>query len=230
LLEKPQSWDEGKKLMNNPNEFIGKLKNYDKDNIKESLLKKLKKYTTDPRFEPAAIAKKSGAAKSMCMWARALDSYAGVMKIIKPKQAALAKAEGELKGAQDELRGKQQALQKVRDEIHTLQSNYQASQRTLEGLTKQKEDIELQLGNAEKLVVGLADEAARWKETVAVLEVDLVNLVGNILLGAGYISYVGPFTARYRERLLKQWMKFAASKRLPYSADFAVERILGDPV
>lgn len=79
-------------------------------------------------------------------------------------------------------------------------------------------------------MVGLADEAARWKETVAVLEVDLVNLVGNILLGAGYISYVGPFTARYRERLLKQWMKFAASKRLPYSADFAVERILGDPV
>lgn len=96
--------------MQNPNEFIGKLKNYNKDNIKESLLKKLKKYTTDPRFEPANIAKKSNACKSMCMWARALDSYAAVMKIIKPKQAALGKAEGELKGAQDELRSKQQAL------------------------------------------------------------------------------------------------------------------------
>ena len=31
------------------------------------------------------------------------------------------------------------------------------------------------------MVGGLADEALRWKETVAVLEVDLVNLVGNIL-------------------------------------------------
>jgi dynein heavy chain len=107
LLERPQTWDEGKKLMNNPKEFIEKLKTYDKDNIKESLLKKLKKYTNDPRFEPTNVAKKSGAAKSMCMWARALDSYAAVMKIIKPKKEALAKAEGELKVAQDELRSKQ---------------------------------------------------------------------------------------------------------------------------
>lgn len=42
----------------------------------------------------------------MCMWARALDSYAAVMKIIKPKKAALLVAEGELKVAQDELRQK----------------------------------------------------------------------------------------------------------------------------
>ena len=75
--------------MNNPKDFIEKLKTYDKDNIKESLLKKLKKYTNDPRFEPTNVAKKSGAAKSMCMWARALDSYAAVMKIIKPKKSAL---------------------------------------------------------------------------------------------------------------------------------------------
>ena len=110
--------------MNNPKEFIDRLKSYDKDNIKESLLKKLKKYTNDPKFEPNNIARKSEACKSMCMWARALDSYAAVMKIIKPKQIALGKAEGELKVAQDELRSKQQALQKVQDEIRALQSNY----------------------------------------------------------------------------------------------------------
>jgi dynein heavy chain len=79
-------------------------------------------------------------------------------------------------------------------------------------------------------VVGLADEATRWRETVSLLEVDLVNLVGNVLLAAGYISYVGPFTAPYRERLLKGWMKFARGVRLPYSDDFSISRILGDPV
>lgn len=55
----------------------------------------------------------------------------------------------------------------------------------------------------------MADESKRWKQTVVVLEVDLVNLVGNIILAAGYISYVGPFTAKYRDRLLKHWMDFA---------------------
>ena len=111
-----------------------------------------------------------------------------------------------------------------------LQANYEASQRKLDDLTRKKEEIEVQLERAGKLVVGLADEAKRWQETVKVLEVDLVNLVGNIILAAGYISYVGPFTAKYRDRLLNQWMKFATEKKIPFSSDFAVERILGDPV
>jgi dynein heavy chain len=107
LVGKKENWDEGKKLMGNPNEFIDTLKNYDKDNIKESLLKKLKKYTDNPKFEPDNIGKKSGAAKSICMWAKAIDNYSAVMKIIKPKQASLAEAEGELKVVQEQLRGKQ---------------------------------------------------------------------------------------------------------------------------
>jgi len=92
LMGKKENWDEAKKLMQSPNDFINSLRNYDKDNIKEGLLKKLKKYTNDARFDPASIAKKSKAAQSLCMWARALDNYSAVMKIIKPKQAALAQA------------------------------------------------------------------------------------------------------------------------------------------
>jgi hypothetical protein len=41
---------------------------------------------------------------------------------------------------------------------------------------------------------------------------------------------VGPFTAKYREKLLKNWMQFALKKAIPFSADFGVERILGEPV
>jgi len=111
-----------------------------------------------------------------------------------------------------------------------LQANYTKSQRTLDKLQKEKETVETQLERANKLVVGLADESERWKEAVKILEVDLINLVGNIMLGAGYISYVGTFTAKYRNDLLKNWMRFSTSKKIPYSNDFSVERVLGDPV
>jgi dynein heavy chain len=55
-------------------------------------------------------------------------------------------------------------------------------------------------------------------------------LIGNIILAAGFISYVGTFTAKYRDQLLKEWMKTCVEKKIPYSSDFSVERILGDPV
>jgi dynein heavy chain len=53
----------------------------------------------DPKFVPSLIEKKSLACKSICQWVKAIDNYSEVMKIIKPKQEALAKAEGELKVA-----------------------------------------------------------------------------------------------------------------------------------
>jgi dynein heavy chain len=73
------------------------LKGFNKDNIKESKLKKLKKYVNDARFVPSLIEKKSQAGKSICLWCTALDNYSEVLKIIKPKQESLGKAEGELK-------------------------------------------------------------------------------------------------------------------------------------
>lgn len=69
----------------------------------------------------------------------------------------------------------------------------------LKQLNDDKAKIEVQLLRAEKLVVGLADESKRWTLTVRALEVDLVNLIGNIVLAAGFISYVGTFTAKYRD-------------------------------
>jgi len=131
LLDKPENWDEGKKLMNQPEGFINSLKTFNKDNIKEAKLKKLKKYTQDPRFVPALIEKKSSAGKSMCLWARAIDNYSEVLKIIKPKQEGLAKAEGELKIADAELSQKKASLRKVQDEVAALDANLERSKMKL---------------------------------------------------------------------------------------------------
>ena len=93
----------------------------------------------------------------------------------------------------------------------------------LEDLNTQKNTTELQLGRAEKLVNGLHDESLRWAQAIKVLEKQLGNLTGNVLLAAGYISYVGTFTQNYRNRLLKSWMKHLTENGIPFSHDFSVE-------
>ena len=47
---------------------------------------------------------------------------------------------------------------------------------------------------AEKLVVLLADEGVRWKETVETIQEDIERLVGNVFLSCACISYFGGFT------------------------------------
>lgn len=71
--EKPD-WDTAKKLLGDTN-FMKSLEDFDKDNIPDSVIKKLKKYIDDPNYLPETVAKQSRAAMSLCMWSRAMDVY-----------------------------------------------------------------------------------------------------------------------------------------------------------
>jgi dynein heavy chain len=68
--EKPD-WDTAKKVLSN-GDFLKNLYDYDKDNIPEAALKKLKKYIDDPLYTPEAVMRQSKAAMSLCMWTRAM--------------------------------------------------------------------------------------------------------------------------------------------------------------
>jgi dynein heavy chain len=61
--------------------FVKRLVDFNKDAMSASVLKKLSKYIEDPSFTPDAVAKQSAAAKSLCMWVRAMDVYARVAKV-----------------------------------------------------------------------------------------------------------------------------------------------------
>jgi hypothetical protein len=40
----------------------------------------------------------------------------------------------------------------------------------------------------------LGDEKVRWQENVAMLDHSLANVIGDVLISAGFIAYLGPFT------------------------------------
>ena len=86
------------------------------------------------------------------------------------------------------------------------------------------------MGRAEKLVVLLADEAVRWKETVEGLDIDIEQLVGNVFLSCACISYFGAFTGVYRKRMTDNWTKTLQEKEIPCSDSFSLMKVMGDPV
>ena len=216
--------------MNNPSNFVQGLKQFDKDNIKEGTLKKLKKFINDERFTPDNIARFSIAAKSVCMWVSAMNTYAEVLKVVTPLRAKLKEAEGRRADADKQLSTKQAELQVVRDKIAQYERAFRENQLILESLVKQKEMIEIKLIRADKLTSGLASESERWKDAVAKLEADMVNLMGNMMLAAGYQSYVGVFTSSFRNELLELWKTQCRKKKIKFDRSFEIESVLGDPV
>lgn len=52
---------------------------------------------------------------------------------------------------------------------------------------------------AGKLTSALGDEQVRWKESVAQLEQEIINVVGNVFIAAACVAYCGAFTSQYRQ-------------------------------
>jgi hypothetical protein len=64
----------------------------------------------DPAFTPEAVAKQSRAAQSLCLWARAMDTYHRVAAAVAPKRAKLRSTEAILAAADTQLHEKQARL------------------------------------------------------------------------------------------------------------------------
>ena len=65
----------------------------------------------------------------------------------------------------------------------------------------------------------------RWTQTVADLTVAVDNCIGDILISAGFISYLGPFTAEFRTEIGDSWrerlieFKIQHTPRMRHHAD-----------
>ena len=65
---------------------------------------------------------------------------------------------------------------------------------------------------------------------VSMLSVQLTNVMGDVLVCAGTISYLGPFTAGFRASIVAEWLTEMKAHKLPFTPDCTLSKILADPV
>ena len=229
LKKVPDYWGPSQKLLGDTS-FLPSLHEYDKDNMDPKIIKAIKPFIAMPEFEPEVILKASKAAYGLCCWARAMEAYDRVAKVVAPKKARLAEAEAEYNVLMDGLNEKRAKLQEVEDKLQALNDKLEAMQAKKVQLENDVVMCEKKLERAEKLIGGLGGEKERWKEVAAELAVDYANLTGDVLICAGYIAYLGAFTLPYREEVLQSWKEALEEKEVPCASAFKLATVLGEPV
>nr|XP_026485669.1 dynein heavy chain 3, axonemal [Vanessa tameamea] len=223
-------WGPSQKMLGDM-KFLESLKNYDKDNIPAAIMKKIRdKYIPDREFDPVVIAKVSSACEGLCKWVRAMDVYDRVIKVVAPKKAALAEAEAELQAQMNTLNEKRAQLQGVLDKLQALNDEFAEMTRKKKGLEDEIELCSTKLSRAEQLIGGLGGEKARWTDLANQLQQLLSNIIGDVLLAAGFIAYLGPYTVNYRRELVQTWNERAIKLEIPCSEIFSLISTLGEPV
>nr|CAH8868280.1 unnamed protein product [Trichobilharzia regenti] len=211
--------------------FLERLKNYQIDNIPVNIMKKIREnYIPNTDFDPKIVRNASTACEGLCKWIIALDKYDKVAKIVAPKKEKLAIAEAELEVQLVKLAEKKAALDEV-------QAKFQVLQDQLDEMQKKKQDLEdnidlcsKKLDRAEKLISGLGGEKTRWTEAAAMLKERYVNIIGDVLLSAGVVAYLGPYTVDFRSSIQNEWHELCQKLEIPCSEVFRISDALGDPV
>ncbi|XP_076249285.1 dynein axonemal heavy chain 7 [Calliopsis andreniformis] len=211
--------------------FLDSLLNFDKDNIPDHVIEKIRKeYLPNPYFDPEKIKKVSTACEGLCRWVYAMSEYDKVSKVVAPKRKALAEAQKIYDDAMETLRAKREQLRLVQEKLKALEDLLEQRRAAFQAMSDKVTDCETKLKRAEDLIGGLGGEYTRWSDTAKVLGQRYYRLTGDVVIASGVVAYLGPFTMPFRVRQVAVWIQRCIDLKVICTQDFQLRDILGDPV
>uniref|UniRef100_A0A7S3YCK6 Uncharacterized protein n=1 Tax=Lotharella globosa TaxID=91324 RepID=A0A7S3YCK6_9EUKA len=222
-------WKSGKKLLGNPSALIEELKAFDGRCIPDDRVTKADKIIAQEVFDPQIMLSKSEAAANLCGWVCNIVRFYKVYKDVAPKMKALDEAVGRANAAAAQVK-------ELNDKVAALKEKLALAIKTKEDAEAERANVvaeakrcEDKLKTADRLVTGLAGEKIRWGNSVAEMKEQADTMIGDVLLSASFVSYIGAFNAEFREKLWKKtWMKDLEKKKIPMREALDPLKMLSD--
>jgi dynein heavy chain, axonemal len=209
-----RSWDSAKKsLLTNISGFLTSLKGYKQfvDNFEVPKInwKEVRPYLAMEHFNVETIESKNRAAAGLCAWVINIVKYHDTIVSVEPKRMALKDANARLLSANDILEKVTVHVADLTARLKKLTDAYDEANRKKQAAIDEVELGQRRLDLAQRLTGALGSEKVRWAENVVELKARAEFLIGDVLLACSFISYIGPFTKSYRDRLLNEkWVPF----------------------
>jgi len=149
---------------------------------------------------------------------------------VKPRQIQLKEAKESSAAAQKLWDGALAKLDEVQKNLLAQVNELKRVKDEEAALKKEKDTCEFKLSVAQALIIGLADEKITWEEDLANQKVNDECLVGDIIICAGFIAYMGVFLSDYRLECKDQWTKMLFKYNIRSNKKCDLTTILGEPV
>ncbi|KAF1327357.1 Sporangia induced dynein heavy chain, partial [Globisporangium splendens] len=213
---KNHKWDRAKKMMNNAGAFLDALKEFRGEDIPEADIARIEPLIADPEFTAEKMASKSSAAANICFWVVNIYAFNRIYVRVKPLVDSLEASKKKKEEGEEQLARAMGQVAEVVKRLELLENTLrQATEEKLK-VDQMKESCENRLLLAGKLVNGLASENERWGIEIKHLKNSGVMVVGNSLLAAAFVSYIGAFDQAVRKELWQQtWFPDLVSKNIP---------------
>ncbi|KAK3233895.1 hypothetical protein CYMTET_55825, partial [Cymbomonas tetramitiformis] len=221
----PTTWTDAQLLLADTH-FLQEMQQFDKDLLSENTIRKLQPFVRNPNFKPSAVEQVSRAARSLCVWVLAVDQYAKLRATIKQRAVKLEQAQEKIEGTVQMLETKRGDLRNLELRIGSKQAQHGAAMEEQRHVEQERLSTQEQQQQIEVLTSRLAPQRNEWEGQLADLQAALERLVGDSLLAAASVLYLGPLTETYRHRLTREWVKCCTSTKVAVDMHFTLNRFL----
>jgi dynein heavy chain len=128
--------------------FLDRLRSFDRDNIPEKVLEKVRALTRSADFAPERMLRASKAAAGLAKWCKAIREYGEAILIVRPLQEKQAQMRAELQDAQEAVAVKQAAVAAITARLAQLEDDYRSTLGYIQALQDDKAKCEKRLSNA----------------------------------------------------------------------------------
>ncbi|CDJ60958.1 hypothetical protein EMWEY_00008520 [Eimeria maxima] len=221
-------WNGAKAMLNDVN-FLKSLVEYPKDSISDRQVKKVMEYfNKDPdSFTSEKMAKISKAGNGLLTWVKAMLQYHEVAKGVEPKRRLVAELQQKQDEAEANLTKIREELRLLEEQLAALMTEQKQQTDTLREVEAEAKVMERRLEAACKLIEGLESERRRWTEDHEACSDTRTRLVGSCLIGAAFLSYAGPYTLEFRNRMVyDHWASDVKESGVPINDPFKIEGLL----
>ena len=217
-------------LRNNDQPFIKSILQYDVEQLNEKLRVQIEqKYLTDPNFTFEIVYNASKACGPLVKWVSSVIKYAKVKNSVQPLL-------DELKGIEEKasaLKTKNDQLNQIREEltkrIEQYKIEYSELVREAQAIKADMEVVKVKCERSEKLLANLSTEQNRWTLDCAEFKKQISTIVGDALVSAAFIAYIGYFNQSYRALLVEKWTERLKKVGVPTRDNLSIINYLSHP-
>jgi hypothetical protein len=224
-------WLETLTLLNDVT-FIKNVTNFKIEALSREAIQKLRKYV--PANHQARADKRKAAQQSFAAVAALYDWVCAsfdcwfVFQEILPLKQAADEAEKRQAASEAELAGARIHLASVELRLQDLQKKFQEMQDREAELTASVTRTQTRLQRAQKLLTGLSGESRRWSECAGSLKDSAAFILGDSVLIAGVLTYLGAFSPSFRAEILARWKSYLVASDIPFTQAFTISQALGN--
>ena len=202
---KSDYWQPAQRYLLGDVNFIQSLVDYKTDEIPQKIVDSIEPITKSTGFTKEVLSKASVAADNIGEWVKAVIEYHYALKVVRPKRIRLKEAEEEYQRLMRSLRAKQEELRALEARLDALAARLREMQARKAQLEASVATANAKLQRARAVMKGLGGEAKRWAVEAARIEAGRQCILGNMLLSAGYVTYLGGFNPDARNRIMAAW-------------------------